>query len=239
MSWRETFAALGAYPFVVPSDWRQARRLWDWQARSKKPVAMWPKDAPGACTRVITPAMMLSGYAQGVFPWGDAPDFVPWWSPDPRGVLFPNALHISHRLRRRLRSARFVRTRDLAFAAVVRACAFVPRRGQMGTWITAPLREIYDALFAAGFGHSFEVWEEGKLVGGLFGVRLGRVFFAESMFSLVPDASKMAMVAMVEAAKEEGWQFIDCQILTPHLARMGAVAIPRAEYLTLLQKALS
>ena len=239
MSWRNAYAARGAYPFFVPGDWREAVRVWDWEARTGRPVADWPEEAPGASTNVVTPAMVLAGYAQGAFPWGDAPDVIPWWSPDPRAVLFPETFHISRRLRRKLRTGRFVRTRDLAFAAVVRACAFVPRRGQEGTWITEPLRELYDALFAAGYGHSFEVWEEGRLVGGLFGVRLGRAFFAESMFSLVPDASKMAMVEMVGAARREGWRFVDCQILTSHLARMGAVAVSRAEYLALLRAALS
>ncbi len=239
MSWRAALAAQGAYPFTAPANWREARRAWDWEARTGRSVAAWPEDAPGALTRAITPAMMLAGYAQGVFPWGDAPLPVPWWSPGLRGVLLPGRFHVSRRLRRRLRSGRFAFTRDLAFEAVVRACALVPRRGEEGTWITEPMRELYDALFAAGYGRSFEVWAAGRLVGGLFGVRLGRAFFAESMFSLVPDGSKMAMAAMMEAAQREGWAFVDCQLLTPHLARMGAVAVPRADYLALLRAALS
>lgn len=217
----------------MPLDWREAVQRWNFGD-----VRQWPRDAPGAISHHVLPEMLLAGYAQGVFPWYEETSAPLWWSPDPRAVLFPEHFHRSRRLMRRLRSGRFRFTHNLAFEAVVRCAAQVPRKGQQGTWITAEMQQAYMALHEAGWGMSFEVWEQGKLVGGLFGVRLGAAFFAESMFSLVSDGSKMAMAHMMNMAQSQRWQFVDCQFLTPHLARLGAVAIPRARYLAQLQRAL-
>ena len=172
---------------------------------------------------------LVAAYAHGCFPWFSEGEPVLWWSPDPRMVLFPRELHVPRSLARRLRRGDFTVTADAAFADVVAGCA-EPRDQQGGTWITAEMREAYERLHAAGYAHSVEAWQDGLLVGGVYGVAIGRAFFGESMFTRVPDASKVAFVRLVGALT--AWEFgvIDCQMKTEHLARFGAREIPRAEF---------
>jgi len=164
---------------------------------------------------------LLEAYRNGIFPWFSHDQPILWWSPDPRMVLFPTELKISRSLARTVRSTRFEVRADTAFDAVIKGCR-QPRRGESGTWITEEMAEAYGTLHRAGFAHSVETWLDGKLVGGLYGVALGRAFFGESMFARVSDASKVALVAL--ARQLQHWEFglIDCQMNTAHLASMGA-----------------
>ncbi|RME81853.1 MAG: leucyl/phenylalanyl-tRNA--protein transferase, partial [Zetaproteobacteria bacterium] len=198
--------------------------IYDDQGRPVFPDPMRaPRDAPLCWGGRLDPPTLLAAYARGIFPWYEEGEPILWWSPDPRMVLFPERLHLARRTRRRIRSRRWAFTENTAFSAVIRCCAEVPRKGQRGTWITPEMIAAYERLHRLGYAHSFEVWEEGRLVGGLYGVSLEGVFFAESMFSIATDGSKAAMLAMANAAKREGWRFIDMQLPTPHLARMGGV----------------
>jgi len=175
----------------------------------------------------LSPQTLLSAYQRGIFPWYEAEGPILWWSPDPRMVLFPAAFHCSRRLARRMRQARFTLSMDSDFAAVMRACADRPE----GTWIHPEMMAAYQQLFDSGYAHSFEVWQEQTLVGGLYGVNIGSVFFAESMFSRVTDASKMAMAHLVRMAEDKAWTMIDCQFHTAHLLSLGAVEISREAFL--------
>jgi leucyl/phenylalanyl-tRNA---protein transferase len=174
---------------------------------------------------------LLAAYGSGIFPWFDD-DRGPilWWSPDPRAVLLPGDLHVSRRLLRRMRSAGFTITFDRAFAAVMQGCA-APRAGASGTWITGRMRRAYQRLHRAGFAHSVEVWHDDVLVGGLYGVSLGHMFFGESMFHIEPDASKMALATLIRQIERWGFGLLDCQVMNPHLRSLGAREIPRAEFL--------
>ena len=181
---------------------------------------------------------LLRAYAEGIFPWYSLGEPILWWSPDPRAVLIIDEFHLSQRNRRYLKKADFIMRRDSAFAAVVKACAKTPRRNEKGTWITAEMQTAYLDLHQAGLAHSFETWQDGRLVGGLYGVSLGRCFFGESMFSLVDHASKAALVDLVAFARRSNFHFIDNQFLTPHLEQFGVREIRRREYLKRLEKAL-
>ena len=172
---------------------------------------------------------LLDAYRNGIFPWFSHDQPILWWSPDPRMVLFPAELKISRSLARTLRSTRFEVRADTAFDAVIEGCR-QPRRGESGTWITEEMAEAYGTLHRAGFAHSVETWLDGKLVGGLYGVALGRAFFGESMFARVSDASKVALVALARQLQHWGFGVIDCQMNTAHLASLGARDIPRAEF---------
>ena len=172
---------------------------------------------------------LLEAYRNGIFPWFSHDQPILWWSPDPRMVLFPTELKISRSLARTLRSTRFEVRADTAFDAVIEGCR-QPRRGESGTWITEEMAEAYGTLHRAGFAHSVETWLDGKLVGGLYGVALGRAFFGESMFARVSDASKVALVALARQLQHWGFGVIDCQMNTAHLASLGAREIPRAEF---------
>ena len=178
---------------------------------------------------------LLAAYQRGIFPWysGDQP--ILWWSPDPRSVLFPDKLHVSRSLRKVLRKQEYKVTFDTAFAEVIRACS-QPRAGDPGTWITDEMQQAYIRLHQAGYAHSIEIWLNGKLVGGLYGIAIGKVFFGESMFSRVTDASKVAFVFLVRQLQR--WQFgvIDCQIQSAHLDQFGAELIPRSEFTMLLNQ---
>lgn len=183
----------------------------------------------------LTPDWLLDAYCHGIFPWpaGDDDLPVPWWSPDPRAVIELDRLHVSRSLRRTLRRGRFTPTRDRDFPAVIRACSKAP--GRVGaTWLTPAMVRAYTRLFQLGHAHSLEVWHEGQLAGGVYGVAIGGFFAAESMFYRVRDASKVALVHLVEHLRARGYRLLDIQQLTPHTRSLGAVEIPRREYLARL-----
>ena len=187
-----------------------------------------------AASDELTPERLLDAYAQGIFPWFNSDrEPVLWWSPDPRAVMAPDALHISKSLAKRLRSGCYRVTADQAFADVMAGCA-APRAGHAGTWITPRMRDGYQTLHRWGFAHSLETWRDGELVGGLYGISLGRMFFGESMFSRAPDASKIALAHL--ARQLDAWRFalIDCQIMNDHLRSLGARNMPRREFLGLV-----
>ena len=187
----------------------------------------------------LQPERLLQAYRQGIFPWFNPGDPVLWWAPDPRGVLLPDEIHISHSLRRHFRrNPDLVFRFDTAFDAVVAACA-APRADAQGTWITPDMQRAYAHLHALGHAHSIEVWHAGTLVGGLYGVALGGVFFGESMFSRIPDGSKFALVMLARQLAAWGFVLIDTQFLTSHLASMGGREISRALFLELLTTALT
>jgi leucyl/phenylalanyl-tRNA--protein transferase len=185
---------------------------------------------------------LLAAYAQGVFPWyEDAP--ILWFSPDPRLVLCPADLHVGRSLAKRERSQPFSIRMDTAFEAVIRACSEVERPGQDGTWINADMIDAYIVLHELGFAHSVESWSvdasgDARLVGGLYGVSLGRAFFGESMFAREADASKLGFVAFVRQLEAWNFAFVDCQVETAHLARFGATEWSRPEFLGALERAL-
>lgn len=181
----------------------------------------------------LAPRRLLAAYRLGIFPWYSTGQPILWWTPDPRAVLFPERLHISRSLRKTLRRGGLTVTADTAFDAVVAACA-EPRPDQDGTWITGEMRQAYGELHRRGHAHSVETWQGDRLVGGLYGVAIGRVFFGESMFTRQTDASKVAFVRLVRQL--EAWDFglIDCQMYSNHLARFGAEEIPRARFMALL-----
>ncbi|MCB1795215.1 MAG: leucyl/phenylalanyl-tRNA--protein transferase [Candidatus Competibacteraceae bacterium] len=183
----------------------------------------------------LTPRRLLRAYRMGIFPWYSADQPILWWSPDPRLVLLPECLKVSRSLRKTLRKRVFTITADTAFEQVVAACAG-PRQGEPGTWITSEMYRAYCRLHRLGHAHSIETWQQGELVGGLYGVALGQVFYGESMFSWISDASKIALVALT--AQLQRWEFavIDCQVTTTHLLSMGAVDIPRSSFLQLLER---
>lgn len=165
---------------------------------------------------------LLLAYSQGIFPWFSAEDPILWWWPDPRLVLLPAEFHLSRSLARTIRRGIFEVTFDQDFAGVIAACS-KPRPGQeFGTWLVPEMVSAYNSLYEAGYAHSVECWQEGELVGGLYGVALGRIFFGESMFSAKPDSSKVAMAALVERLMDWGFDLIDCQVESGHLRRLGA-----------------
>ena len=173
---------------------------------------------------------LLSAYRLGIFPWYEAPQPIMWWSPNPRSVLFPEELHVSRSLRRTLRRDDMRVSTDLAFHQVVEHCAR-PRAKEVGTWISSDMARAYAALHNGGHAHSLEVWDANdQLVGGLYGIAMGRVFFGESMFSNADDASKVALVALVHYLRSSGFALIDCQVESPHLNSMGARNIPRLDF---------
>jgi leucyl/phenylalanyl-tRNA--protein transferase len=173
---------------------------------------------------------LLAAYRRGIFPWYGEEQPVLWWSPDPRMVLFVDEFRVSRSLGKVARSGRFAVRVDTVFRTVVEACARTARPGQSGTWITPAVVDAYTALHAAGHAHSVEAWREGDLVGGLYGVSIGRMFFGESMFAAETDASKVALVHLVDRLRRADCPLIDCQQQTAHLARLGARAIPRSEF---------
>jgi leucyl/phenylalanyl-tRNA--protein transferase len=186
----------------------------------------------------LTPRRLMAGYRRGIFPWYADGQPVLWHSPDPRFVLPSGKLHVPRSLEKTLRRGAFAVRADTAFDRVVEACAEAPRPGQDGTWITAEMRSAYGALHHLGIAHSVEAWRAGELLGGLYGVALGSVFFGESMFSQAPDASKVAFVTLARALFAAGCVFIDCQVETEHLARFGAEAWPRRRFLAVLGAAV-
>ncbi|GAB2794804.1 leucyl/phenylalanyl-tRNA--protein transferase [Halomonas shantousis] len=182
----------------------------------------------------LTPAWLLAAYRNGIFPWFSEGQPILWWSPDPRLVLFPQELKVRRSLAKRLRNGGFSVTYDNAFTEVMHACATM-RAETDGTWITPEMESAYRELHALGHAHSVETWHEGQLVGGLYGISLGRIFFGESMFSRVPDASKVALVHLSRHLASHGVVLIDCQVYTPHLASLGARDIARATFIDYLE----
>jgi leucyl/phenylalanyl-tRNA--protein transferase len=181
---------------------------------------------------------LLLAYCMGIFPWYCQGEPILWWSPDPRLILEPEHIRISRSLRRVLKKGLFQITMDRDFPSVIQGCAEASRRGEPGTWIVDDMIAAYTRLHTAGFAHSVETWQEGKLVGGLYGVSIGGAFFGESMFSLASNASKAALVYLAAALRKWGMGLIDCQITTEYLLSMGAREIPRAEFLERLAQAL-
>jgi len=178
----------------------------------------------------LSPQRLLAAYPLGIFPWYEPGQPILWWSPDPRAVLWPENLHVSRRLQRTRRRSKLSLTCDQAFSTVVQCCA-EPRRYAEGTWITGEMSAAYSTLHQLGWAHSFEAWQEDELVGGLYGVAIGRVFFGESMFSRVTDASKIALISAVDYLRTRDFALLDCQIWSSHLQTLGATTLPRAEFL--------
>lgn len=185
----------------------------------------------------LSPERLLAAYRHGCFPWYQDGQPVLWWSPDPRTVLYPEELHVSRSLRKKLRQGTFNVTFDRAFRDVIEGCAG-PRSYTDGTWITTPMQNAYVKLHQLGIAHSVEVWQDEQLVGGLYGLAMGRLFFGESMFSHTTDASKAGFVTLVERLRDWGFKMIDCQMPTQHLASFGARAIARQAFAETLAKYL-
>lgn len=188
--------------------------------------------AVGGC---LSSERLLTAYRQGIFPWYNADEPILWWSPDPRLVLFPENLMVSRSLHKTLRKNIFTVTFDKAFGKVVAACA-KPRKYSENTWITTDIYRSYVRLHQQGHAHSVEVWFDGELVGGLYGIAIGQVFFGESMFHSKTDASKVAFVTLVEQLKIWNFQLIDCQVHTDHLVSLGAEEITRSAFVQLLEQ---
>lgn len=195
-----------------------------------------PGDRPLAVGGVISPETVLQAYRMGIFPWSNDPPN--WWCPDPRGVLLPGQLRITRSLRKTLNKGNFSFTRDQAFEEVMLGCQ-APAPGREDSWIDETFLEVYGKLHQQGHAHSVEVWMEGQLVGGLYGMALGGLFTGESMFNLVPDAAKAALVALSQYLLEQEFVLIDTQVLSPLTVDMGAAALPREIYLELLPNLLA
>jgi leucyl/phenylalanyl-tRNA--protein transferase len=183
----------------------------------------------------LSPTRLLSAYERGVFPWYSAQQPILWWSPDPRMVLFPNEFKCSRSLGKTMRHGGFSTRLDHAFSATIRACA-APRRSGPDTWLNAEMIHSYDQLHELGFGHSVETYRDEQLVGGLYGIQLGQVFFGESMFSVERDASKIALARLAAECRARDIQLIDCQVASAHLAGLGAREVSRSQFVTLLQQ---
>ncbi|MBX2870550.1 MAG: leucyl/phenylalanyl-tRNA--protein transferase [Saprospiraceae bacterium] len=186
----------------------------------------------------LRPERLLLAYQNGIFPWFNPGEEIMWWSPDPRFVLFPDELKVSRSMRPYFNQQKFDLTYDQAFPQVMQSCQTVNRlaQGQFGTWITESMLEAYIHLHELGYAHSVEVWEGEELVGGLYGVALGKVFFGESMFAKRSNASKFGFISLVRRLKEEGYTLIDCQQETRHLGSLGARSISRAQFLEHLEQ---
>ena len=185
----------------------------------------------------LCPDRILSAYRKGIFPWfsGDQP--ILWWSPNPRAVLLPSKIRISRSLKKNIRNRGFRITTDQAFVDVVKECA-KDREQQKGTWITREMRDAYTALHSRGHAHSVETWQNGELVGGLYGISIGKAFFGESMFARVTDSSKTALVGLSSLLTNWEYHFIDCQVRSSHLDSLGAKCIPRNQFSKMLERAI-
>jgi leucyl/phenylalanyl-tRNA---protein transferase len=183
----------------------------------------------------LSPGMLLSAYEQGIFPWYNPEDPILWQSPEPRCVIFPDKLHISDSMRKILKKDVYKVTFNEDFTGVMNGCANTKRRNQNGTWISGDIIEAYKEMHSLGWAHSAESWQNGELVGGCYGVLMGKAFFGESMFSVRPNASKAAFLSLAVTLFEHGIAFIDCQVPTPHLLSLGGEIMPRKEFLALLK----
>jgi leucyl/phenylalanyl-tRNA---protein transferase len=177
----------------------------------------------------LTPKRLIEAYRCGIFPWFNEGDPILWWSPDPRTVLRPGNVHVSHSLRKRLKKGAHLVTFDRSFVRVLDGCA-APRTGDSGTWLSPAMRRAYTSLHHAGLAHSVEVWMDGELAGGIYGVAIGRMFFGESMFTRRTDASKIGIVVLTQQLERWGFPFIDCQLETSHLMSLGAEHMPRRTF---------
>ena len=186
----------------------------------------------------LNPNRILKAYRNGIFPWFNPEDPILWWSPNPRMLLYPKDFKTSKSFKRVLRNKGFEVRFDTNFEAVITYCGDVPREGQDGTWLTKEMKDAYIELHDMGFAHSVETYYEGKLVGGLYGLALGRGFFGESMFSLMPNASKVSIKALSSICAKKSYDFIDCQIETPHLIKWGAKLVERETFLDELEVTL-
>ncbi len=184
----------------------------------------------------LSPSRLLNAYRHGIFPWYSEGQPILWWSPDPRTVFRTDGVHLSRRFRRDMRSLDWTICADTAFDRVVLNCANSPRAGQAGTWITPAMRAAYAELHRLGHAHAIEVWDGALLVGGLYGVAVGRMFFAESMFSGVSGGSKVALAALAAILRTWGWPLFDAQVESGHLLRMGATTLPRDAFLSLVSR---
>lgn len=199
------------------------------------PPDLGPGDGPlGVGGRLDVPTL-LRAYSEGVFPWYSEGDPIMWWSPDPRGIFELDGIHVSRRLARTMRSGQFTTTVDKCFFDVVRECG---EQRDGGTWITNEMLAAYTRLHREGHAHSVEVWHEGQLAGGIYGVAIGGLFAGESMFHRVTDASKVALVTLGQRLKEQGFTLFDTQMVTEHTTTMGAIEIPRSDYLRRLKDAV-
>jgi len=182
----------------------------------------------------LSPHRLLLAYRSGIFPWYNTSDPILWWSPDPRLVLFIDEFILRKSLKKRMKH--FEIRYDTVFTQVMRECGSISRDGQKGSWIIPEMIEAYSVLFDMGYAHSVEAWQEGRLVGGLYGIVIGKVFFGESMFAKVKDASKVAFATLIQRLQQEGFEMIDCQIASPHLISLGAREISRQVFLKQLQE---
>jgi len=187
----------------------------------------------------LSPDRLLTAYRKGIFPWYSKDDPILWWSPDPRLVLYPDEFKVSKSFRRVLRNGNFRVSFDSSFKEVIELCGSVPREGQDGSWLIDEMQEAYIELHDMGFAHSVEVYDGDRLVGGLYGIAIGRAFFGESMFSLVSNGSKVAFKALSDVLGLRGYDFIDCQVSNDHLLRMGAKPISRDRFLDELEESLT
>jgi leucyl/phenylalanyl-tRNA---protein transferase len=186
----------------------------------------------------LSPERLLLAYRNGIFPWYEG-EYILWWCPDPRCVLFPKELKVSHSMKQLLKKDAFQFTINAAFNEVIKACKETNRKSQASTWITDEVEIAFGRMHSLGYAHSAEVWLNGQLVGGLYGLRMGKVFFGESMFSRVSNASKYAFIKYVQQLQLEGVELVDCQVHTTHLESMGARMIPRKDFLRLLNDLLN
>ena len=182
----------------------------------------------------LSPERLMLAYKSGIFPWYNEDSLILWWSPDPRMVLYPERIKVSKSMRKILKNHQFSLTKNCCFEAVIDQCALAKREGQEGTWITDEMKDAYLKLHEMGYAKSYEVWQDGKMVGGLYGIDLGHIFCGESMFSTVSNASKFAFIQLAEELHQKKYSLIDCQLYTKHLASLGAEEIPRTEFIKIL-----
>lgn len=186
----------------------------------------------------LSPERLLLAYSKGIFPWFGENDPIIWHSPEERFIMLLDELHISKSMRRVLNSNKFKITFDTDFIYIIQQCAQVKRKGEDSTWITSEMIDAYKKLHDLGYAHSIEVWQDDRVVGGLYGVSLGKCFFAESMFHTATNASKFAVIKLIELLKQKDFHFLDAQVYTDHVATLGAKEIPRETFLQLLQEGL-
>ena len=198
------------------------------------PLDMADEDGLLAIGGDLNPERLLLAYRNGIFPWFNEDEPICWWSPNPRFVLYPDELKVSNSMKTVLQNGKFRFTVNRAFSNVIQNCKTVSRHGQEGTWISPAMQKAYTTLHELGYAHSAETWQDGKLVGGLYGIRLGNLFFGESMFSLKPNASKFAFINYIKQLQLENVQLIDCQLHTNHLESLGAEMIPREIFAEIL-----